>query len=93
MHKDQPMNNAAETTKTLDEQLAEQGLITASAAAKLIRKTIYTIYRKVDSGEIEGALVMGHRYVKLASLELWIKKTTDKTGEKALGRLLRHVKE
>lgn len=78
------MPNDDETTKTMDEQLAEQGLIPASAAARRIGRTVYTVYRKLDSGELEGALVMGHRYVKISSINLYLKKTSDPAGERAL---------
>lgn len=68
----------------LTAELREKGYIPASEAASLMGVSIYTVYRRLEAKKLEGALVMGHRYVKESSIKAFRKASTDKDGEKLL---------
>jgi len=71
----------------LTEQLAAKGYIPATKAAEMLRCTIYTIYRRVEAGKLEGARVNGHWYVKESSVKAFEKESSDSAGAKLLASL------
>lgn len=50
------------------DMMQKKGFLTAAAAAEKVGNTVYTIYRWVEDGKIQGMKVGKHWYVNLESL-------------------------
>lgn len=57
------------TAQTVAQKMAKQGYITAREAANRTGKSIHTIYRWINTNEVDGCRVFGSWYVSLESLD------------------------
>lgn len=80
-----------EKTK-LEQELSNRGYITASEAAERMQVSVYTIYRKITAGRLEGARVTGHWFVKESSINKAAETDSDQVGLKLLADIRRAQK-
>lgn len=59
---------ASKQTMDMDQKMRQKGYEPVTDIAKRLGKDISTVYRWLDSGEVEGEDVMGRRYVLLRSV-------------------------
>lgn len=71
-----------------EEVLAKSGWMSSAQAARLLKRTVYTIYRLIKKGEIDGLRLGGHWYVKQESLKAYFLKDAERGGEEQWNCLL-----
>lgn len=74
-----------------EDVMERNGWMSSTRAAQLLRRTVYTIYRMVKTGKIEGQRLGGHWYVKVDSMRHWFLKDAKRGGEEKWKYLLREM--